>query len=182
MHDDVVFGEELRRLRGEVVRAPDGVDLRTVRVEVVGDPAVAAKQAGEVLASVLSELPEDWPSNTQQPFPSIECWARTLPGWFVDLCAPEMSESKITATSWRLHRLPMEVRDLISQNTAPSLGAWISCFEHYRSWVWWGVAMFENAYELDYVVFDDGYTRWDLNWLLVASGGWRLSYRDCERF
>lgn len=176
MNDDVLFGEEIDRIAGRRAQCVDGLELRTVQVDVVGEPTAAIRRAREVLVPVLSNLPIDWPSNVQEPFPSLDAWTKILPGWFVDLCAPEMSEAKTTATSWRLHRLPDGIRDLVSHHTAPSLGAWISCFEAYRSWIWWEVDVGDGGYGLRYAVFDDVYTRWDLSWLLIASGAWRLSY------
>ena len=174
--DDELFGGELERVRGLHQATPSDGELLTVRAHVSTDPVKVLARARQVLLAVLEGLPEDWPANEKRPFPALQEWEQRLPRWFVNLCTAETSEAKITATAWRLHELPPDVRELISHHTAPSLGSWVSCFERHRSWLWWDASLSTDHFDLRYVVFDTSYTSWDLSWLLVAAGAWRLDY------
>lgn len=85
------------------------------------------------------------------------------------------ADAKAVATARRLEALPAEWRQVVSQNTAPSLGSWIACFETHRAWLWWdAVVVSASDLEISYIVFDLGSMHWSLSWLFVASGAWHV--------
>lgn len=181
MSDEDLFDGELDRLNGKPVGSPDGIEDHWVLARVYTAQPVdeVLARCREVLGCVLRNRPVDWPDNRISPWPSLETWETLLPRWFVNLCSAETTNPKLEATATRIAGLPPECRDMVSHHTAPPLSAWLSCFESFRSWVWWDASVISvSEFCVRYIAFDSVHTNWSLSWLLVASGAWRLEFCD----
>jgi hypothetical protein len=180
--DAQLFDDELNRLQGKPPTYPIGLSdtLAGFRVHTTEPANEVLARCREVLGCVLRSRPIDWPDNRVEPWPSLERWEALLPEWFVNLCAAETPETKLDANARRIAGLPAEIRELVDQHTAPPLGAWIARFESFRDWLWWDASVISaSEFQVRYVYFDYmSHTRWDLIWLLIAAGGWRLEWRD----
>jgi hypothetical protein len=178
--EDELFDDELARLGGSHASYPPGFGepLVSVRARTLSSPDEVLARCREVLGCVLRNRPADWPDNRTSPWPSLETWEALLPEWFVNLCAAETTQTKIDAYARRVAGLPPEIRDIVDQHTAPPLGAWLERFRAHRAWLWWDASVISaSEFRMRYVVFDYvGHRHWDLSWLLVASGAWRLEW------
>jgi hypothetical protein len=153
---------ELGRLllgAGDLAR-PGGLGTVRFVVRCNGDALDVLDRAKKVLEVVLR--------STTDPWPSLEEWRDVLPRWFVERCAPEMSQEEAE----RRVRLPDDEQERLEQAEGWSMGAWLHWFQPgHRQWAWWdAVATGEDtivvAIEVDSWPFPWG----ALKWLFLACG------------
>ncbi|MFI5678141.1 hypothetical protein [Streptomyces cellulosae] len=144
---------ELRRIRS----GPDGDEQAfVVRIHFsAADPASVIERARDVLSRVIAQV---------MPWPGEEAWARLLPPWFVQRCAPEpRADPSWDATAWLAQWQAKSQAEKILDSQGPwTLSNWLYYFDPIdgdgddRSWWWW------NA----------GGDRPDTGWIDVATTGW----------
>lgn len=129
-----------------------------------GDAAQVLGRACEVLGIVIDHQLGDWPA--------IAVWRSLLPGWFIDACAPEMSQEQADAwlAWWKL--LPADQQGAASREKGWSLADWLFWLEpDERQWFWWDTQV-ESPDRLRVTIEVAGWPApfGALDWLLRAAG------------
>lgn len=155
--------------RGEIGRLLLGVEdtakpggIGTVRfvVKCSGDAIDVLGRAKTVLEKVLR--------TTTVPWPSLDEWRRLLPSWFVERCAPEISQEEAE----RRVGLPDEEQERLEQVEGWSLSAWLFWFQpEERQWAWWDAIVKADDTIIAAIEVDGWPFPWgSLEWLFLACG------------
>jgi hypothetical protein len=160
------FEQERWRLR--VSPSPDskpgGLGTVQFTARCSGNAAQVLARAKEIL-TVISE-------SCTVPWPSVAEWQKRLPRWFLDRCAPAMTEEQAEKwlAAWR--KLPPAERDRAEKEKPWSLEGWLYWMEPgNRSWTWWdGCDQDTNALALAIEVVDWPFPWGSFRWLIIASG------------
>jgi hypothetical protein len=152
-------GEIGRLLLGaEDTAKPGGIGTVRFVVKCPGNAIDVLERAKKVLEKVLRARTDPWPS--------LDEWRRLLPSWFVERCAPEISQEE---QEQRL-RLPIEERQGLIEEEGWRLSAWLFWFQpDERQWAWWD-AIVRDADTIIVAIEVDGWPfPWgSLKWLFLA--------------
>ena len=136
----------------------EGRDLR----QIIG-------RAEDVLMTVDRQVARGWPAAAK--------WREVLPEWFVNACAPEMTESESEAWLKRWDGMSEEERAIEESSKSWSLLDWIYWMHpEHRTWFWQGTDASSGRVRVacDSWPFPSGY----LFWLLKAAGAERMEFLD----
>jgi len=158
---------ELRRVaKGPSANEKPG-GIGTVRFTVrcpIGTADVLAK-AKSVLEAVDNATLAGWPSNEKA--------APQLPQWFIDRCAPPITQEEAERQlAWR-KSLPLEEQNRLRNETDWSLDNWLYWMEpSNRQWFWWDAKVLEDY---DHIALAIEVEAWPfpwgaLRWLFRAAG------------
>jgi len=140
-----------------------------VLVSCRGDADSVLSRVREVLDAVLA--------HSAPPWPPAEEWARLLPGWFVQNCAPPRTREEAEQWLNRWRSLPPEDQAGAILKERWALADWLHWLEpSERQWFWWD-AVVRDAEALKVMV---EVSAWPaplgaLEWLLRASGAAEVS-------
>jgi hypothetical protein len=108
------------------------------------------------------------------PWPEVEEWAKILPTWFVEACAPPRSEEEDEREYQMLRSLSAEARAEYESLSAWELEGWIGWMEPGER-PWFLLGHEEHADRLELTIgFVDEPVLGALDWLVRSSGGERL--------
>ncbi len=116
------------------------------------------------MTAVLADRSDEWPTS--------EAWKSILPGWFVDACADEMSQSE--ALDWLdwWRGLPPQEQRIAEEERRWALADWLHWLQpDERQWFWWDAAIEgKNRLRLDVEVSGWPAALGALEWLLRVAG------------
>lgn len=129
-----------------------------------GNAEEVLRRCQEALESVLSSPVDPWPT--------VNEWRVTLPGWFVSQCGPERTEAESDLFEAHLRALPWEERVKALKSTPFSVGSWIQWLEpDERYWFWWDASVPNpDTLMVDLEVSDTPFPSEAFRWLLHCAG------------
>jgi hypothetical protein len=160
--------QELRRL----VKASGSIDARPEGLGVVPFVATSRDDMGDVIRKSIEVLSTVDEHSLQDRWPSVEEWRRILPGWFVDRCAPELSQRDTDAWVARWRALSPEQQRDEEARQPWSLADWLYWLEpDRREWFWWKATLRDrNRADIELAVDSWPFPWGAFAWLLRASG------------
>lgn len=144
------------------ISARDGI---LFRVSGSDDPSALIRKAKSVLAIIdETALLGDWPE--------IDNWRSRLPQWFVDACAPAMSE--LEANTWLIRWKKMSLKERAADEASRlwSLDNWLYWMEpERRTWFWIRAEPISSEDVMFAIDVEEWPFPWDnMKWLWKAAG------------
>jgi hypothetical protein len=172
--------DELRHLQTGVQPEDtvEGAGLLIFKISCQGNVEAVLKKARETLGVVLQEAQQAWPTEDR--------WRATLPKWFVEICAPELTEEEEEENLRKWRELSVEEQQREEQEEKWSVMDWISWFEpgepfEQRAWFWWDAFIVNPSLLLVVVeVLDFPVPLGSLFWLFRASGAVKIEEAEKE--
>jgi hypothetical protein len=160
------FGKECQRLTvpPSPEATPDGLGTVQFVATCPGNASQVLSRTKELLLLFCEQSPSAWPSLAQ--------WRNMLPRWFLDRCAPEMTQEQ--AEKWLAwwRGLPPEERERVEREKDWSLENWLYWMEPAnRTWTWWDACDQDaNTLIVAIEVIDWPFPWGAFRWLLLAAG------------
>ena len=141
--------EELKHLRAGIWPEPALDDQDCLAATCPSGTAGVLLRSQEALGIVLERGAGDWPS--------VEEWARLLPGWFVEACLDDALVQNCILDRW-------------------SLRGWLHWLRpENRRWFWWSaMPTAENVLTITLLIPERPYLRGAFDWLLKAAGATKV--------
>lgn len=168
------------RIFGGPKGAPDGVIRRFVGT-TDGHAVAALARCKEVLVAVTHWIPP----LSEQPV-SLGKWKEHTPKWFLDACAPELSQGDAEEQLALWRSLDVAGKARFEEERRWSFADWIAWFDWSsdlrRSWLWWdGGTLDGDEFWIEVDVQEDPAALGTLVWMMRAAGAAKVTERPTDR-
>lgn len=171
MHSVMDFiRREHERLRHLTPPETKPMGLGTVRF--IGHTESSPQQVIARARAVMAVINE----NSFTEWPDIGIWKRELPVWFVEQCAPEMTQDEAEAELARRMALNAAERAKVANEARWTLANWLYWLEpENRQWFWWDAAILApNHFAVAVEVVEWPFPSGALIWLFRVAGAREL--------
>lgn len=161
-----------------IFQGPKGTPTGAIRRFVGttdGDAEAALARCKQVLVAVTHWIPP----LSEQPV-SLEKWRERTPKWFLDACAPELSQAEAEGQVALWRSLDADGKARFEEERRWSFADWIAWFDWSsdlrRSWLWWDGGTRDDAkFWVEVEVQEDPAALGTLVWMMRAAGAVRVT-------